>query len=260
MPKTYIDGRAVKKWYVDSQLVKKAYLDGRLIHRNEFVLYITGHKHDVYDDWVWDHLHASGGGAEQDIRIIVNPGVQLISANTGVRGVFNFHGGWGGRNVIIENHGWIFGRGGNGGMSSSDGWGGYGQPGGRAIYNENANVTIINHGVISGGGGGGGGAMGRTGGGSYCAGGGGGGAPFGAGGVVYGAKYQVAGHPGSITDGGGGVSADTRYHMSGAGGGLGVAGANGWGKANWGYGGAAGEASRGAIHWEVLGDVRGARV
>lgn len=246
MPKTFVDGREVKKWYVDGRQVKKAYLDGRLIYESEFLLYITGSNHNVTDDWVWNHLHASGGGDAQKIKIIVNPGVELVSANTSVRAIFNFYGGWSGRVITIENHGYVIGRGGNGGNEGNGGG-----AGGRALYNESASVSVINHGVIAGGGGGGGANNPRD------SAGGGGGAPFGAGG--WGSYFGTAAAGSFTTGGNGGGKGGTRY--GGDGGGWGLAGGNGihFGSVVQ-YGGAAGEASRGAFNWIVLGDVRGARV
>ena len=243
MPKTFVDGREVKKWFVDGRQVKKAYLDGRLIYQKEFVLYITGSNHNVTADWVWEHLHAMGGGTEVDIRIIVNSGVQLVTSDSSVRGVFNFYGGWSGRNIIIENYGHIVGRGSRGGGT----WGYDAPQGGRAIYNESVNLTVFNHGIISGGGGGGGGSYRLAGGDTI---GGGGGAPFGAGGQAEdgggAASYTGAGGPGAS--------------KAGWGGGWAAAGAGATAGNYIGAGGAAGEATRGAINWIVLGDVRGARV
>lgn len=51
MPKTFVDGREVKKWWVDGRQVKKAYLDGRLIYQLEYTLNITASNHNVGVDW-----------------------------------------------------------------------------------------------------------------------------------------------------------------------------------------------------------------
>lgn len=47
MPKTFVDGREVKKWFVDGRQVKKAYLDGRLVYQSEYVLDITASDHNT---------------------------------------------------------------------------------------------------------------------------------------------------------------------------------------------------------------------
>ena len=242
MPKTFVDGREVKKWFVDGQKVKKAYLDGRLIYQSEYVLDITASNHNIALDWAWGLLPLDVRNDQtQAVRIIVRAGVQLITLNPTVRGVFDFYDGWGNREIVIENYGYIIGRGGAGGRESA-----VGAVGGRAIRNDSARLAVINRGVIAAGGGGGGGG-GSALGASY---GGGGGAPFAGGGWGSG----ESGHAASFDVPGAGKSWAGR--VSGAGGGWGQGGAAGTG----GGASAAGEATRGAINWIVLGDVRGARV
>ena len=240
MPKTFVDGREVKKWWVDGRQVKKAYLDGRLIYQSEYVLDITTSDHNIAVDWAFSKLPSSVQlDPTQAVRIIVRPNVQLVTANPTIQGAFHFYGLWGNREVIIENHGYIIGRGGTGGNE-----GAVGAVGGRAIYNESARLTIINRGVIAAGGSGGGGSYLGA---SY---GGGGGAPFAGGGWGSGESGNAA----SFDVPGAGKSWAGR--VSGAGGGWGQGGVTG----NGGGASAAGEATRGTINWEVLGDVRGARV
>ena len=264
MPKTFVDGREVKKWFVDGRQVKKAYLDGRLIYQSEYVLDITASDHNIAIDWAWGRLPLEvRNDPTQVVRIIVRAGVQLITANPTIRGVFDFYGGWGNREIIIENYGYIIGRGGNGGSAS--GANAYaGGAGGRGIYNESTSLTIINNGVIAGGGGGGSGtAAKRSESSSQCSWGGGGGAPFGAGGSGSNGTYVKNGSPASFDVRGNGV-----YDLSanaGHGGNWGVKGDDSSRSTHTGsywpnVGGAAGEATRGAITWAVLGDVRGARV
>ena len=59
MPKTFVDGREVKKWFVDGRQVKKAYLDGRLIYQSEYVLDITANDHNIAVDWAFNKLPSS---------------------------------------------------------------------------------------------------------------------------------------------------------------------------------------------------------
>ncbi len=245
MAKTYFNEQQIKKWFVSEQPAKKVYHDEKLVFQSGFTLYITGSNHNVDDTWVWGHLVASGGQNDTNIKIIVNPGVELVAASTSVAGVFNFDANWAGRTIIIENNGLILGRGGTGGHPGG-GSNGRGWPGGRGIYNPGnpASVSIDNRGTIAGGGGGGGMATVQY----VNWGGGGGGAPFGAGGTL---SCTVPGGNASLT------SASGQPSKAGNGGSWGQPGVNGTG----GYpGGAAGEATRGTITWINRGDIRGATV
>ena len=247
MPKTFVDGREVKKWWVDGRQVKKAYLDGRLIHEAEYFLNLTVSDHNIGTDWAWARLPDSvKHDPTYPVRIIVHTGTELITVNPSIRGVFDFYGEWGNRKVTIENYGHILGRGGAGGS-----WAGKdGMQGGRAIYNEGVQLSIINRGYIAGGGGGGGVNIIHR---MPC--GGSGGAPFGAYGV---GQYNVAydGQEGKFS----GRTPATHIHNITAGTYGGDWGESGqpWQSGLYGTG-AAGEATRGAINWAVLGDVRGGR-
>lgn len=240
MPELQFDGRKASEVHFDGKKAKEVYFDGRLVHRGEFLLEITGHNHNVDQDWVWRHLNAMGGGEATNIRIKVLSGVQLVTQTPSLRGVFDFYGAWNGRVITIENHGYVLGRGGNGGNEGQTGG-----TGGTAIYTDgNQTVNIENYGIIgSGGGGGGGSYLGA----SY---GGGGGAPFAGGGWGSGASGPGATFdtPGSGTSWAG--------RVAGAGGAWGRNGEGG----NGGGGGAAGAATRGPINWINYGDIRGDRV
>ena len=262
MPKTFVDGREVQRWWVDGRQVKKAYLDGRLIYQLGYTLNITASNHNVGVDWVWGLL-PSWVRDDQTIpvSVVVHGGVELVSSHPrDIAGVFHFRGGWGSRAVTITNYGYILGRGGQGGgwevsypdQNTSLPGGTKLMYGGRAILNETSAVTIFNHGVIGGGGGGGGSSLweGYHGAVKHA---GGGGAPFGNGGT---GNDSVRAGNGSFTGGGAGAT-----WGEGAGGGWGSKGGDSAHVPNKGwYGGAAGEATRGAINWAVLGDVRGSRV
>ena len=248
MAKTYFNEQQIKKWFVDEQAAKKVYHDDKLVFSGGFELVIASSNHNVTAGWVWSLLPADQQAAQGNTIIIkVNPGVQLVTADTGVNGVFNFYGGWSGKIVVIENNGIILGRGGNGG-GWPDGTTKYpGAAGGRAIYHANvlASLSIDNKGTI--GGGGGGGASYTKGGAPTVYLGGGGGAPFGAGGGVLISVNNKPGGAASFTTGGaGGVY---QSYTGGTGG--------SWGQPG---GGAAGEATRGTINWINRGDIRGATV
>lgn len=200
----------------------------------EFRVTIAGSDHNfntnTLHQWM---LNAAGGSWPSGNivwRIVVNSGVQLVSINTGNACMW-FGGGIQGR-VIIENHGWIFGRGGNGGRGNQGGFGG-----GHAIVREgHITLEIVNHGIIAGGGGGGGGGQSQDQ--RFL---GGGGAPF--------------GYPGASITGGGGPERS----CAGPGGGLGGGGGRGGGCSISAGGGPSGYAIAGGgpIAWTVRGDIRG---
>lgn len=238
MPSFKLDGHTVKTFKMDGHTVKQAKLDGHVFYKSEFLIELTGNIHNVTKDLMWAVLVDNGGVDATDIRFIIHSNVELVTDSPSYS-LFDFYGPWGGKNITIENYGYILGRGGTGGNEGQTGG-----TGGTAITNENANLTIINHGVIGGGGGGGGGSYLGA---SY---GGGGGAPFAGGGWGSGASGPGA----SFTTPGSGTSWAGR--VAGAGGAWGNNGEGG----NGGGGGAAGAATRGPINWEYLGDVRGARV
>lgn len=256
MAKTYFNEQQIKKWFVDGREVKKAYFNNQLVFSSVFELVISSSNHNVPANWIWTLLPPEQQQAQSNtIKIIVNQGVKLVTASTALSGVFDFSGSWAGKTVIIENHGFILGRGGNGGNEGKSGG-----AGGKAVYHNNTlvSLSINNQGVIGGGGGGGGGN--RPG--DSC--GGGGGAPFGAGGW------------GSYS----GVAQSATFDTPGAGGGNNLAnpgaGQTRWGGngGRWGLngspgmdfsskttnGGSAGEATRGTITWINRGDIRGATV
>lgn len=250
MAKTYFNEQQIKKWFVDGREVKKAYFDNQLVFSSAFELVISASNHNVPANWIWTLLPPAQQQAQGNtIKIIVNQGVELVTASTAISGVFNFAGAWAGKTVIVENHGYILGRGGTGG-------GNPGGTGGPAIFTDGtANVTIYNHGVIGGGGGGGGQAGGRnpsTG--TPMKAGGGGGAPFGAGGA---GSYANPGAAGTFAAGGAGGTG--QGIQAGSGGGWGQNG-NAATAGAVAQGGPAGNASSGPITWAVLGDIRGARV
>ncbi|WP_114153125.1 hypothetical protein [Chromobacterium haemolyticum] len=137
-------------------------------------------------------------------RIRVKPGVQLVSANT-TNACFWFGGGVIGNTVIVENHGYILGRGGAGGIIPNPGGQNPGSPGGVAILSDGGVALVIdNAGVIAGGGGGGGATGWYDGGSGNYTSTGGGGAPFGAaGGTNNGSNYRWWGIAASFDSGGG---------------------------------------------------------
>lgn len=214
----------------------------------EFLIIISQSNNDFNPSY---HLHplmlqaAGGAWPSGDIvwRIRVNSGVKIVS--DGNNATLWFGGAINGR-VILENHGWILGRGGNGGNSTGNG---FAAPHG-AIYRESKiTLEIQNYGIIAGGGGGG--AAGRnTGNGGS---GGGGGAPLGRGGS--GRNNYTRGCDASIDTPGPGGPRDN--NQAGESGGY-------WGhygtNSTHTYGGAPGYAigGGGPIIWSNYGDVRGA--
>lgn len=266
MPKTFIDGVEVKRWLVNGARVKKAYYDGRLVFQEagEYALHITENNHAVGSDWLWTLLPIPvRNDPSQTVRIVVHAGIQLVTSDTAINGVLDCTEAWGGREVILENYGYMLGRGGNGG--STYGSNSYpGAVGGRAIRNTNCLLRVFNHGVIGGGGGGGAGtAAKRSGSSSQCSWGGGGGAPFGAGGIGTSGVYVANGGPAGFDTPGYGVKDPSAN--AGNGGAWGVKGEDSSRSTHTGsywptVGGQPGVATSGSIIWEVLGDVRGARV
>lgn len=136
---------------------------------NETVIHIS---QSTYDGIVLDEYFKSQAGhyptATDTVRFIIDAGVDIVAPST-LRGAIEDGTHWeAGSKIIIENHGRILGRGGNGGM------GGYvlfmliysdgiiirppedGQDGGLAV-SVSQDITINNYGMIAGGGGGGGG-------------------------------------------------------------------------------------------------------
>lgn len=239
---------------------------------------LAGRSKEIRVDITWgDHdfntnnlhtwmLNAAGGAWPGDHavwRIVVHGGMQLVSYSKDQPCMW-FGGAIRGR-VIIENHGWIWGRGGNGGYVSGGHESGAvdGTPGGIAIYREgHITLEIINYGIISGGGGGGGAAytFSSAGGGRHYGMGGGGGRPFGAGGWTSGMNHPRPGGAASIDGPGGpGVGGDAGNHSGGWGGDIGAWGGNGNGNKASRAGGAPGGgiSGGGPIAMTVQGDIRG---
>lgn len=111
---------------------------------------------NLYDDFV-----AQWGTPtiNTEAKFIVEAGVVIGSSSTATPAMdtgtlWNFSGGSGFIQIIIESSAYVVGRGGSGGSSS----GGAGGAGGDAINIQEPSVIISNSGVIGGGGGGGGGA------------------------------------------------------------------------------------------------------
>lgn len=234
----------------------------------EILVTITASNHNFNTADLHSAMLAAAGGtwpATATWRIVVNSGVQLVCRNTGEQCMW-FGGGINGK-VIIENHGHILGRGGQGGWITcgNESCCNNGAAGGHAIYRE-AKITleIRNFGIIGGGGGGGGSGytFSSAGGGRHFGQGGGGGAPFGAGGYSSGPNHPRPGGGASYDTGArGGNGGDNREAWGGTGGNIGNNGGGAWGnnKANRG-GGAAGYAiaGGGTIIWTNRGDIRGA--
>ena len=281
MPKTFLDGREVKKWFVDGRQVKKAYLDGRLIFRSEIVIEVNAHRHDFHPDNVWLGLiNAQCTGGRYDgrpIRIVIGAGVQAVSAVGAPRNLYL----WRSLNNIdipewiIENHGYLLGRGGQGG-NAGYGNSGAGQIGATAIDIEYGNkVTIYNHGVIGGGGGGSAGSRSQK---YRDAAPAAGGAPFGAAGTYTGGMDWLAAGgaawfdrggkaSGNVADSTDGSVVDPKFHCgAGSGGMWGQAGATAWSydHADQGAWVAVGQPGRAvgisteSVTWAVKGDIRGA--
>ncbi|OBX79135.1 phage tail protein [Faucicola atlantae] len=162
---------------------------------HETILHITQSTYEgiVLDEW-YRQQTGQYPAANDTVRFIIDSGVTIVAPNT-VKAAIESGTNWAdGTQIIIENHGRILGRGGDGGRSA------YvynvtltqpnpytlvpaqnGQDGGTAIV-ATKSMTINNYSLIAGGGGGGGGQgfFDPSGGYNLLGGGGtGGGAPFG---------------------------------------------------------------------------------
>jgi len=187
MPKTFIDGREIKRWWQDGREISRAYLDGRLVFQKETIIPITANDYGVNAKWVTDRILAVFNGpppSGSTIRFLVGSGIQLVAAT--VNDSFLLDGSWsssvlGSCQIIIENYGFILGRGGQGGNTGA-GWQEAGQVGGNAITSNGVAMQLANYGVIGGGGGGSGATGWYDGGSGNYNSTGGGGAPFGPGG------------------------------------------------------------------------------
>lgn len=123
-----------------------------------------------------EYYKAQSGGypsADDTVRFIVDEGVDIIAPDTATAAIIEGNNWPVGATPIIENHGRILGRGGNGGRSayivgylddndSSVTAGNIvasqkGGNGGTSIRSLNQAITVENHSLIAGGGGGGGG-------------------------------------------------------------------------------------------------------
>ena len=176
MPNTWFRGGLVKRWYTSGGDARRGYFRNGLVFVREYEIHITGSDHNFQANnllqWMVNYI-GSWGSKDNTFRIVVHPGVQLVSAGTGQSCMW-FGGDLWGNTFLLDNYGYILGRGGNGGNSNGNGYNG-----GNAIEGTTGCTLIINNrGVI--GSGGGGGAAGRNTGNSGS--GGGGGAPFGLGG------------------------------------------------------------------------------
>ncbi|WP_199101490.1 hypothetical protein [Aquitalea sp. ASV11] len=187
MPKTYLDGREIKRWWLDGREVSRSYLDGRLVFQKETVIRISAHDHGVTAQSVLNRIQNAYGGAPPAgacIRFVIESGIQLVAANVGE--CFQLDSSWwngvlASCQLIIENHGFILGRGGQGGDTGA-GWQNAGETGGPAITSQGVPLLVANYGVIAGGGGGSGATGWYDGGSGNYNSTGGGGAPFGSGG------------------------------------------------------------------------------
>lgn len=207
------------------------------------------------------------------VRFVIEADVVIGSLSTSTYALSA--GTWpAGVSVILENKGYIVGRGGAGGYGDRD-WSGQGQKGGNALYTRWP-ITLTNAGIISTGGGGGGAGGDLPSDYSNRAGGGGGG---GGAGYVYapggGSDNGNPGQYGSLLYGGAGgdgkkLDDSDRTGVGGRGGSLNQTGARG-GRSynddgtdyNGAYGGPPGDYAvdgNSYITWTALGDVRGARV
>lgn len=197
--------------------------------------------------------------ASAKFRIIIQPGVQLVCASS-----TNFCMWFGGAmqfcdSIVLENHGWILGRGGNGGDVAEHS----GRGGGAGIYvGEGVTLTIDNRGIISGGGGGGGAATMIWQGDASTVFGGSGGAPLGFRGMgTEGAEFD--GNDANVLNGSAAVALSDEFLM-GAGGDIGWVGGAGTGlsglHASRNLGGAGGSAIvsvDSTVKFINIGDIRG---
>ena len=275
MSRPFVEDRLARGMQLDGREVMRAYVGDRLAFVKETVIHIVQPTIYVNKQWVRDLITQACGGPpamDSQLHFIVHPGVQLIVART--EDAFDLSWElWGQERhqsvcqVVLENYGYLLGRGGRGGDAGFDGqvgWHEAGQPGGPAIRSDGVVLHIANYGVIAGGGGGSGAS------GSYeeerlrkISATGGGGAPYGRGGPICNTHFgrswgqsASAGYPGRSGEAlGGGVRA----------GGWGEGGGDGFHKPLGSDerfpvpGGAAGAAvmSNAAFQWIHRGDVRG---
>ena len=169
-----------------------------------------------------------------DLVVYVNPGVYVYSDAITVAGL-TLLGGAPGDTVTVENHGFIIGRGGNGGGGPNTG--GHGQAGGPALSLTGLSgipTTVLNQAgayIAGGGGGGAGNGSGNGGGGGGGAGGGWGGQGIAGGapgqrGADSGARTGRGGGGGRILPGDGGAAANPNNNYNAIGGGAGGGGGN----------------------------------
>lgn len=169
-----------------------------------------------------------------DLVVYISPDVYVYSDDTAVAGL-TLLGGAEGDTLIIENHGFIIGRGGNGGGGPNAG--GHGQAGGPALSLVDLAAiptTVLNQPgayIAGGGGGGAGNASGGGGGGGGGAGGGWGGQGIAGGGpgevgANSGARTGRGGGGGRVLPGKGGTGANSNNNYNAQGGGAGGGGGN----------------------------------
>ncbi|QEL57042.1 hypothetical protein [Chromobacterium paludis] len=222
MPKTYVDQKQVKHWYVDGRKVQKAYQGGRLVFQDELVVVLAASNYNFDTGSLHQQMVTAAGGSWPQgatFRVIVQPGVQLVSKDTS-NACFWFGGAIVGNTVIVENYGQILGRGGKGGDCGNRPM--PGENGSAAIWVDGGiKLFVSNQGLIAGGGGGGAGGLSIRNVGTRryrCS--GGGGAPFGPAGACDdasggSANYEQAGntHTSWVASGSGGA-----WGQSGSGG------------------------------------------
>lgn len=238
---------------MDNQSVKKAFRDGLLVFQRagSFVYMLQATDHNFTQAALEQAILAQIGSwdAIDELRLIIPAGVQIVGTTPGGT-LLTFDGHWSTCQVTIENHGHLIGRGGQGGTMGTNEYHVPPTQGQRAILvAAGCNVSVANYGIIASGGGGGAGAH------NYGDMMGGGGAPFGLGNQrTWAAAGYETPNPGMM-----GPNPNGRYY-TGAGGVWGAGGANGYYYNRVTYGATAMEATRGAITWLNLGDVRGSRV
>ena len=164
------------------------------------------------------------------LRIIIDEGV-YIDSNSSDTAAISLNTGLIYQRIIIENNGYIIGKGGNGGSRNTNG-----EDGGYAILITGQNdedlggsVKIINNGYIAGGGGGGGGGI-QTGGGGGAGGGNGAGPGGGAGAVDGGTSGSNSVDGGNNTQGKGGTAGGSGGGVQENKGGDSISGGGGGGK------------------------------
>lgn len=267
MPQSFLEGRLAKGMQIEGREARRGYADGRLVFIKETVIDLTWHDHGVTGQWIVDRIQNAYGGAPpagEQIRFVVHPGIQLVAAR--VEEAFTLSADWwgvlGSCQVVLENHGYLLGRGGQGG-NTGPGWQEEGYPGGTAIRSNGVVLQIANYGVIAGGGGGSGATGWYDGGpGNYNST-GGGGAPFGPGGPGnYGTNYRWWGSAGTFDTPGRSGAGPGGNQPGGA---WGLRGSDGVFKRNGGgqfpvAGGQPGAAvvTNAGFMWIHRGDVRGA--